>query len=63
MAESIDGVDASMRLFNLAGRLLFFGVDRQDDQRVKFVLFDPDPTVMPDEVAAMNFMRRGRRGA
>ena len=62
VAESIDGVDASMRLFNLAGRLLFFGVDRQDDQRVKFVLFDPDPTVMPDEVAAMNFMRRSRGG-
>ena len=62
VAESIDGVDASMRLFNLAGRLLFFGVDRQNDKQVNFVLYDPDPTVMPDEVAAMSFMRRNGGG-
>ena len=62
VAESIDGVDASMRLFNIAGRLLFFGVDRENDHQVKFVLFDPDPTVMPEAVAAMNFMSRSRGG-
>ena len=26
------------------------------------MLFDPDPTVMPDQVAAMNFMSRSRGG-
>ena len=61
LAEKIDGVDASMRLFVLSGRLLFFGVDRSNDQQVKFALFDPDPTAMPDRVAAMNFTGRRRR--
>ncbi|MEM9366180.1 MAG: kelch repeat-containing protein [Planctomycetota bacterium] len=62
VSESIDGVDASMRLFNLAGRLLFFGIDRERDGFAKFVLYDPNPTVAPAEVAAMSF-GGGRRRA
>ena len=61
LAKKIDGVDASMRLFVLSGRLLFFGVDRLNDQQVKFALFDPDPTAKPDQVVAMNFTGRRRR--
>lgn len=62
MAESIQGVDASMRLFNIAGRMLFFGVDRDNDAEANFVLFDPNPTAKPEPVAAMSFAgsRRGR---
>lgn len=47
LAESIDGVDASMRLFNMSGRLLFFGIDRESEHQAKFVLYDPDPMAAP----------------
>jgi len=62
MAESIAGVDASMRLFNMAGRLLFFGIDRDNDAQAKFVIYDPNPTAQPAQVAAMRFGGDGRRG-
>ncbi|MFG0267031.1 MAG: DUF3386 family protein [Rhodopirellula sp. JB055] len=63
LADSIDGVDASMRLFNLAGRLLFFGVDRDNEQQVKFVIYDPNPMTQPKQVAAMSFTGGGPRGS
>ncbi|MEM9586807.1 MAG: kelch repeat-containing protein [Planctomycetota bacterium] len=53
--DSIPGVDASMRLFDFNGRLLFFGIDRQDSSSANFVLYDPDPVAEPLEVAAMTF--------
>lgn len=55
LAESIEGVDASMRLFNLAGRLVFFGIDRDNDAQAKFVLYDPNPIAEPTTVAATSF--------
>ncbi|MEL7266005.1 MAG: hypothetical protein AAFP69_14490 [Planctomycetota bacterium] len=63
MSESIAGVDASMRLFNVSGRLLFFGIDREKEGRAKFVLFDPNPTAEPQAVAAMSFGGFGRRSS
>jgi len=63
VAESIEGVDASMRLFNLAGRLLFFGIDRETAGQAKFVLYDPNPTQQPETVAAMSFGGRPRGGS
>jgi len=63
MAESIMGVDASMRLFNMAGRMLFFGIDRDNDSQAKFVLYDPNPTLQPEQVAAMSFGGGGSRGS
>jgi N-acetylneuraminic acid mutarotase len=63
VADAIDGVDASMRLFNLAGRLLFFGVDRDNEQQVKFVMYDPNPMAQPKQVAAMSFRDSGSRGS
>lgn len=63
LAESIEGVDASMRLFNMAGRLLFFGIDRDNDKQAKFVLYDPNPTAQPQQVAAMSFGGRRRGGS
>ncbi|MEM6364494.1 MAG: kelch repeat-containing protein, partial [Planctomycetota bacterium] len=63
VAESIDGIDASMRLFNLSGRLLFFGVDREKEGFVKFALYDPNPTAQPEQVAAMSFGGRQRGGS
>ncbi|MEM9826519.1 MAG: hypothetical protein AAF958_08010 [Planctomycetota bacterium] len=60
VADSIDDVDASMRVFNLGGRLLFFGIDREVEGQAKFVLYDPTPTAAPETVEAMSFS--GRRG-
>ncbi|MEM6472509.1 MAG: DUF3386 family protein [Planctomycetota bacterium] len=60
LAESIDGVDASMRLFNMGGRLLFFGIDRENEGFAKFVLYDPNPMVTPEAVQPMSFSGFGR---
>jgi N-acetylneuraminic acid mutarotase len=55
VAETIPGVDASMRMFNLAGRLLFFGIDREQPQQAKFAIYDPNPTAPPVTVVATSF--------
>ncbi|MEL6897995.1 MAG: kelch repeat-containing protein [Planctomycetota bacterium] len=52
---SIDGADGSMRMFNMAGRLLFFGVDREVENQARFVLYDPNPMQEPTKVAPMSF--------
>ncbi|WP_197452137.1 DUF3386 family protein [Rosistilla carotiformis] len=60
LAESLEGVDASMNLFNMSGRLLFFGIDRNNDELAQFHLYDPNPAAVPEKIAAMSF--GGRRG-
>ncbi|MEL6109878.1 MAG: kelch repeat-containing protein [Planctomycetota bacterium] len=62
LAREIPGIDASMRLINMGGRLLFFGIDRDQEGIANFVLFDPDPTADPAEVAGMSFARRSGGG-
>ncbi|MEO1525758.1 MAG: DUF3386 family protein [Planctomycetota bacterium] len=62
LAHEIPGIDASMRLINMRGRLLFFGIDRDREGYANFVLFDPAPTAEPTEVAGMSFARRSGGG-
>jgi hypothetical protein len=60
VAESIPGVDASMRMLGLSGRLLFFGIDRERDAQANFALYDPSPMTAVEQVASMN--TNGPRG-
>ncbi|MEM1228423.1 MAG: kelch repeat-containing protein [Planctomycetota bacterium] len=62
LAETLPGVDASMRIFDFNDRLLFFGVDREDNSRANFVLVDLDPHAQPDLVdsSTASFGRRKR---
>ncbi|MEM0924922.1 MAG: DUF3386 family protein [Planctomycetota bacterium] len=63
LSESLEDIDASMRIFNMGGRLLFFGVDREADGFAKFVLYDPNPMATPEQVAPMSFSARGSGGS
>jgi len=58
VADQIDGVDASMRMIGMNGRLLFFGIDRKTSDQAKFVLYDPQPTATPKTVETMSFTAR-----
>lgn len=55
VSESVPGVDNSMQMFNMSGRLLFFGIDREEDNAANFVLYDPAPAREPQLVEAMGF--------
>ncbi|MEW4456033.1 DUF3386 family protein [Bremerella sp. JC817] len=63
LASELPGVDASMAMFNFGGRLLFYGIDKEADGQANFVLYDPNPTEAPKEVAAANFSGRRGRGS
>ncbi|MCG8651157.1 MAG: hypothetical protein MI861_15070, partial [Pirellulales bacterium] len=58
VAEDLPAMDASMRIINMNGRLLFYAVDRQRDGVANFVLYDPTPTADPGVVESMAFGRR-----
>ncbi|WP_417388353.1 hypothetical protein [Gimesia sp.] len=60
VAEELNGVDPSMTMFNLNGRLLFYGIDKTEDGLARFVLLDPSPETAPEEVASMSFSGRRR---
>ena len=62
VTDAIDGVDASMRMFNFNDRLLFFGIDRESDSFAKFVLFDPEPLAEPASATPMDFSGASRSG-
>lgn len=62
VAEELKQLDNSMQMLAYSDRLLFFGVDKQQDGVANFVLFDPEPTAAPSQVAPMQFGRgRGSR--
>lgn len=60
VADEIPGVNQSMTMFSLSGRLLFFGIN-EDGNAAEFVLYDPAPMTQPADVATMSFS--GRRGS
>lgn len=62
VAEELPEVPPSMRMLAYNNRLLFFGVDKQQDGRANFVLFDPNPLAAPTPVAAINFGGQSRSG-
>ncbi len=50
------GIVSSVDVFNTdERRLLFFGIDRDNDEQAKFVLYDPNPTAPSASVPAMSF--------
>lgn len=61
LADELPGVDPSMRMLSMNGRLLFFGIDRHASEQAKFVLYDPQPTAIPLTVETMSFAGRNRR--
>gem|GEM_PF-275484 len=69
LAEKIDGVEPSMSMLSLNGRLLFFGIDRSSGKQANFVLLDPEPQAEPVIVETMSFggagggTAGGRRGS
>lgn len=60
LTEHIPGVDPSMTMFSLSGRLLFYGIDKNSSQ-ADFVLYDPAPMTQPAVVEGMSFS--GRSGS
>tara|TARA_E500000305_G_scaffold52786_1_gene41541 strand:+ start:237117 stop:239531 length:2415 start_codon:yes stop_codon:yes gene_type:complete len=60
VAEELNGIDPSMTMFDLNGRLLFYGIDKTEDGLANFVLLDPSPETAPEEVASMSFSGRRR---
>lgn len=61
VTEQITDVGPEMTMLDMNGRLLFYGIDRQQDGIANFVLFDPDPMAVPETVEGMSFSRQ--RGA
>lgn len=63
VADRIPGVTASMNMLNSSGRLLFYGIDRQQAGQAQFVLFDPTPTAVPaaSEPLSLRGRTRGER--
>jgi len=60
VADSISQVTPSMKMFDLSGRLLFFGIDQDSEAKAKFVLYDPNPAATPETVASVSFSNRRR---
>jgi N-acetylneuraminic acid mutarotase len=60
VADAIPGVAPSMRMLNMNGRLLFFGIDRDASAQANLVLYDPDPAAIPPTVETMSFAGRSR---
>ncbi len=60
LAEQLPGIDHSMAMFNFGGRLLFYGIDRQKDGQVNFVLIDPNPRETPVAAEGLSFSGRPR---
>lgn len=59
VADSIPGVSPSMKMFSVAGRLLFFGIN-DEGNAADFALFDPAPQATPAVVETMSFSRGSR---
>ncbi len=57
----VPGVTASMQVMNYGGRLLFYGIDREEDGVARFVLFDPEPAKAPEKAETLNFSGRSQR--
>ncbi|MBA64145.1 MAG: hypothetical protein CMJ76_17445 [Planctomycetaceae bacterium] len=53
--HELPGVKSDMRMFSFNDRLLFYGIDQQQQGVVHFVLLDPEPLASPGTVAAMDF--------
>ncbi|WP_291172285.1 hypothetical protein [Gimesia sp.] len=60
VAAELAGVDPSMTMFAMNGRLLFYGIDKTEDGLARFVLLDPAPESKPEQVASMSFGGRRR---
>ncbi|QDT77532.1 N-acetylneuraminate epimerase [Gimesia maris] len=60
VAAELAGVDPSMSMFAMNGRLLFYGIDKTEDGLARFVLLDPAPETPPEQVASMSFGSRRR---
>ncbi|MEM6705802.1 MAG: kelch repeat-containing protein [Acidobacteriota bacterium] len=63
VATGIPGVVPSMKMLEMNGRLLFYGVDEIEDGVANFVLYDPTPLASPGEAEAMSFSSGGRQSA
>ena len=62
VAKELAEVPSSMRMLAYSDRLLFFGIDKEQDGRANFVLFDPAPKSVPADVAPVQFgTSRGAR--
>ncbi len=60
VSDQIADVDASMTMLSVHGRLLFFGIDKQQEGQAKFVLFDPAPNEVPALVSPVSLTTQSR---
>ena len=59
IATDIPHTAPSMKMYSLAGRLLFFGIDPSDGQQLRFTIFDPEPKALPQIAKPLDFSNHG----
>ncbi|HBE68046.1 MAG TPA: hypothetical protein DDW52_07835 [Planctomycetaceae bacterium] len=55
VADSLDGIPPSMSMHEFSDRLLFYGIDAEQDGVANFAVLDPSPLIAPVPVSGMNF--------